>query len=351
MRYLPITQLRQDMILGQELYDINGTMLLAKHTTLSEENIAYIAFLGIPGVYIDDEFSKEAKVEEIIRPEVKKAALRLISEVFIQAASDDAVGNEAEKAFQESITSIVDAVLDNPDVMNSLIAVKTYDNYTFFHSANVAVMAGILGAKMDLMRSQISDLVTAGFLHDIGKVFIDPDIINAPRKLTDEERVQMMDHPRLGYDFLKQEYDYNDAVLDAVYQHHEWFNGDGYPRRLKGDGITQLARILKVADVYDAMTGKRSYHDPYLPSDVLEYIMGRSGMEFDPNVVTIMSGEMCIYPVGCEVGLSDGRKAIVIQNHKGSIMRPTVKLISNHQLLDLANDRSVWNLTITKLLV
>ena len=351
MRYTPISQLKGNMILGQELYDATGRMLLAKHTTLTEENIAYITFLGIPGVYIDDKFSEEAKVEEIIRPEVKKAALRMISEVFIQASQDDTIEQEAEAEFRRNITMIVETVLDKRDVMDSLIAVKTYDDSTFFHSANVAVMAGIIGAKMRLSRIELDDLVTAGFLHDIGKVFIDPDIINAPRKLTDEERVQMMDHPMLGYDFLLEEYSFSKGVLEGVYQHHEWYNGDGYPRRLRGDSITLLARILKVADVYDAMTGKRSYHDPYLPSDVLEYIMGRSGMEFDPDVVQVMSTEMCVYPVGCEVGLSDGRRGIIVENHRGFIMRPTIKLLDTDELLDLANDRDAWNLTITRLLI
>ena len=351
MRYTPISQLKGNMILGQELYDASGHMLLAKHTTLTEENIAYITFLGIPGVYIDDKFSEEAKVEEVIRPEVKKAALRLVSEVFIQAAKDDVVASEEEAEFRRQITMIVDAVLDKRDVMDSLVAVKTYDDYTFFHSANVAVMSGIIGAKMHLSRIELDDLVTAGFLHDIGKVFIDPDIINAPRKLTDEERVLMMDHPRLGYDFLAEEYNFSLGVLQGVYQHHEWYNGDGYPRRIRGENISLLARILKVADVYDAMTGKRSYHDPYLPSDVLEYIMGRSGMEFDPDVVQIMATEMCVYPIGCEVGLSDGRRGIIVENRRGLIMRPLIKLLDTDEMLDLAHDRDAWNLTITRLLM
>ena len=100
--------------------------------------------------------------------------------------------------------------------------------------------------------------------------------------------------------------------------------------------------------MYDAMTGKRSYHDPYLPSDVLEYIMGRDGMEFDPIVVQLMSRELCLYPVGCEVELSDGRKALVIENHKGAIQRPKIKIEATREVIDLAEDRS-WNLTIVKL--
>jgi HD-GYP domain-containing protein (c-di-GMP phosphodiesterase class II) len=99
------------------------------------------------------------------------------------------------------------------------------------------------------------------------------------------------------------------------------------------------------------MTSKRAYHDPYLPSEVLEYIMGRSGMEFDPEVVKTMVWELCVYPVGCEVELSNGEYALVVENHKGYSLRPTVKMIKSGRIIDLTSDRNAWNLTIVKLLI
>ncbi|MBQ5431504.1 MAG: HD-GYP domain-containing protein [Lachnospiraceae bacterium] len=337
------------MILGQELYDADGRMLISKHTELTDENIAFIAFLGIPGVYIDDEFSEDIQIQEIIEPEVYKAAVQIIHRVFIYSM-DEGTDNE-EAALQEEVRKIVKATLKQKDVLYNLINIKSYDGYTYFHSVNVAILSAVLGAKLHLSEEELMDLTTAGFLHDVGKVFVDPEIINAPRKLTPEERAMMMDHPRLAYDFLKTNYHFNENVLEAVYQHHEWYNGHGYPRRMEEKDISLLARIIKVADVYDAMTGRRSYHEPYLPSDVLEYIMGRNGMEFDPEVVKLMIAEFCVYPVGCEVQLSDGRHAVVLENHRGTIMRPTIKLFGTEEILNLTDDRSTWNITITKLLM
>ncbi len=337
------------MILGQELYDADGRMLICKHTQLTEENIAFIAFLGIPGVYIDDEFSEEIQIQEIIEPEVYKAAVQIIRRVFVYSLNEEMDSEEA--ALREKVQQIVKAVLAREEVLYNLINIKSYDCYTYFHSVNVAILSAILGAKLHLSEEELIDLTTAGFLHDVGKVFVDPDIINAPRKLTPEERGMMMDHPRLGYDFLMTHYHFNEEILQAVYQHHEWYNGHGYPRRFAASEISLLARILKVADVYDAMTGRRSYHEPYLPSDVLEYIMGRNGMEFDPEVVGLMIEDFCVYPVGCEVQLSDGRHGVVVQNHKGTIMRPTIKLLDSEEYLNLTDDRSTWNITITKLLM
>ncbi len=348
MRYVPVKKLEPDMVLGQEIYDSEGRLLMTKHTVLTDENISFIIFTGVPGVYIDEDFSEDAKAEEVISAEVRRSALRIIHDVFVKAQEHE---SGAEKDLSRIVDRITREVISNEDVMQNLISIRTYDGYTYFHSVNVAVLGGVLGAKLGLNEEELHDLITAGFLHDVGKVFISVDIINAPRKLTPDERAKMMDHPRMGYDFLRENYHFNENILQGVYQHHEWYNGGGYPRRLEGRDISFLARILKVADVYDAMTGKRSYHDPYLPSDVLEYIMGRNAMEFDPIVVQLMSQELCVYPVGCEVELSSGQRAIVLANRRGSIMRPRIKLRDSGEVIDLTEDRKAWNLTITKLLI
>lgn len=349
MRYTPISQLKENMVLGQELFNAAGKILLENHTILTDENISYIAFLGIPGVYIDDEFSKEARIQEIVLPEVKRAAVSIVQDVFVK--SQDGTMDPEEERIKSIVEDVIKNILENKDVMANLLELKSYNDYTFFHSANVAVLSGVIGAKCDLSDMEMEAVVTAGFLHDIGKIFIDPDIINAPRRLTDSERVQVMDHPRLGYDFLINHFHFDDIVTQAVYEHHEWVNGEGYPRRMAKDDIMFISKILRAADVYDAMTSNRPYHVPFLPSEVMEYIMGRAGLEFDSKVVRVMSKELCIFPVGCEVELSDGRVGIVTENHRGFVMRPTIKAIPTGEIIDLCEDRSQWKLVISKLLM
>ncbi|MCR4674984.1 MAG: HD-GYP domain-containing protein [Lachnospiraceae bacterium] len=344
-----MNQLKEGMILGQELQDASGHMLLEKHTKLSKENISYISFLEVGGIYIEDDFSKDVEIKEVIQPEVKKTSLYLVSEIFGQ--STDGEDSVETKDFQENVQRVVSDVLDNRDVVYNLMEVRTYDNYTYFHSVNVGVLSGVIAAKMGLSEEEMEKVVMAGFLHDVGKVFVAPELINAPRRLNEEERVAMMDHPRVGSEFLADYYDFHPDVIRGVYEHHEWFDGGGYPCRKTGRETLLISRIVKAADVYDAMTSKRPYHDAYLPSEVLEYIMGRSGMEFDPEIVKTMVQELCVYPVGCEVELSNGEKALVIENHKGYSLRPTVKLMTNGRELDLTADRNAWNLTIVKLMV
>lgn len=349
MRYVKVSLLREGMIVGQDIASANGKVFLKKNSELTMDNISYLSFIGIQGIYIDDEFSKEAEIKDLVRPEVRNNALRLVHQFFRK--SDGGPLPESEKHILENVQQVVNDVLSNKDVMYNLVEVKSYDDYTYFHSVNVGILAGIIGMKCKLDRTTIEDLVTAAFLHDIGKIFIDIEIIHAPRRLNDQERIRMMEHPRLGYELLEKNFRFPESVNRTVLEHHEWYNGLGYPNHRGGNDLLFTSRVLKAADVYDAMTSKRPYHPPYLPSEVMEYIMGRSGMEFDPAIVEVMSRSMCVYPVGCEVELSNSERAIVISNHEGYVLRPTVKLIRTGDVIDLQSDHDALNLTIVKLMM
>lgn len=351
MRYIQAEQLKTGMVLGQDLFDATGRKLLAKNTRLTEENINYINFIGSAGVYVDDEISKDIALRELVSPEVKTEAVTLIQDIFVKSTGSEEGLEPEESLIRLVVENVVDDVLSNQDVMYNMVDIKTYDDYTYFHSMNVGVLAGILGVKMELPEDELADLITAAFLHDIGKKFILPELVNATRRLTPEEREKMKEHPQVGYDYLRKEFSFSERVNLAVYQHHEWYNGGGYPQHIKGKELIRNARILQAADVYDLMTSKRPYRPPYQPADVIEYIMARTGMAFDPQVVKIMSAQFCIYPIGSEVVLSTGAHAIVVENHIGFIGRPTVRLIETGEEINLRSDRKAYNITIVQLLV
>ena len=357
MHYVSVDNLKPGMVLGQEIYDAEGRTLIMAEAPLTEEDIGFLSFLGILGVYINDEAGKDVKSGGIVNTRVRKDAVSVVTKFFNRAKGDaikEKYGVEVsreEEDIQNSVSQVVNEVLSDEQVMNTIIEVRTYDGYTFFHSADVAILAGVIGEKCHLKDTEIRDLVTAGFLHDVGKVFIDPDIINAPRRLTDEEREKMMAHPDKGFEYLRVNFSFNENVLRAVHEHHEWYNGGGYPSKKGGNALAFISRVLKCADVYDAMTGRRVYHEPYLPGEVMEYFMGRSGMEFDPSIVKTMSRTLCVYPAGCDIELSDGRRGIVVENHVGAVLRPTVFIPETGESVDLLHDRDTMNLTITKLAI
>lgn len=348
MRYLPILEVKEGMALGQHIYDGEGHMLLAKHQILNKEYIANLKIMGYPGVYIDDDFSEDIEVEEVIKPEIKSRALKIVHSIFMEEE-----GAEASKEWRirRLVTEVVENILNNGDVMYNMMDLKNYDGYTFFHSVNVAVLSAILGARYGLDEYELRILTTAALLHDIGKKFLDINVLNAKRALTEAENEIVKQHSKLGYEFLREHYSFSSEVCLAVLQHHESYDGSGYPQRVSGEEISLNARIIKLADVYDAMTTKRPYRDALSPSDATEYIMAMCGAEFDPKLVELFLKWVAVYPVGCKVLLSDGRKAVVTQNFQNFVLRPVVKVVGTEELLNLNQDRNARNITIVRLAI
>ncbi|HWI65267.1 MAG TPA: HD-GYP domain-containing protein, partial [Symbiobacteriaceae bacterium] len=171
-----------------------------------------------------------------------------------------------------------------PSIRALVIATETRDRYTAGHSYRVAIYALRLGQAMGLPPEQLRALAQGGIIHDVGKIEVPDQILNKPGKLTDEERTVVERHPVTGYEvckrlgFLKEE-------LDVIRHHHEKWDGTGYPDRLKGTDIPLLARIMAIADVYDALTSTRSYRQAWSHERATALIVAESGRHFDPDCV------------------------------------------------------------------
>ena len=258
---------------------------------------------------------------------------------------------DEEEQIRETIMNVIRDILSDGDVMYNMMDLKNYDDYTYFHSVNVATLAAVLGVRYGLSEYELKVLTTGALLHDIGKKFVKADVLNARRPLTEEEKRMVLQHPKLGYEFLKRNYDFDPDVCEGVLGHHEWYNGEGYPLRRSGENISIYARIIKVADVYDAMTSKRPYHDALSPSDAVEYIMAMNESEFDPAIVDIFLKWVAVYPVGCEVELSDGRHAVVVKNYHDFLLRPKIRVMESGEEIDLLSDIDARHITILRLAV
>ena len=348
MRYIPTVKLNPGMALGHDIYDGEGRMLLARHLILAPEHIEALDRYGFPGVYIDDEFTAGIEIEEVLSPEVKSQVLNLVHDLFLKEEHEP---EDEEEQIRETIMNVIRDILSDGDVMYNMMDLKNYDDYTYFHSVNVATLAAVLGVRYGLSEYELKVLTTGALLHDIGKKFVKADVLNARRPLTEEEKRMVLQHPKLGYEFLKRNYDFDPDVCEGVLGHHEWYNGEGYPLRRSGENISIYARIIKVADVYDAMTSKRSYHDALSPSDAVEYIMAMNESEFDPAVVDIFLKWVAVYPVGCEVELSDGRHAVVVKNYHDFLLRPKIRVMESGEEIDLLSDIYARHITILRLAV
>lgn len=168
---------------------------------------------------------------------------------------------------------------------NLIIATETKDTYTAGHNFRVAHYALQLGKEMNLPPESLRALARGGLIHDVGKISIPEPILNKPGKLSADERMVIEQHPASGYELCK----YIGFMVDelaVIRNHHEKWDGSGYPDKLKGHEISLLARILAVADVYDALTSRRSYREPWSSDKALQTIVEGAGTHFDPDCVT-----------------------------------------------------------------
>ncbi|MGH9463181.1 MAG: HD-GYP domain-containing protein, partial [Vicinamibacteria bacterium] len=156
--------------------------------------------------------------------------------------------------------------------------------WTLGHSERAAEMSLRIGKVLGLSRKELDNLHRGALLHDIGKIGIPPTILDKPGKLTPEETAVMREHPLIGERILQPIAAYAE-VIPVVSQHHEWFDGSGYPRGLCGGQISFIARIYAVADVFDALVADRPYRGGLAIDTVIEYIEERAGKQFDPSVV------------------------------------------------------------------
>lgn len=330
MRIIRVDELTEGMVIGRTIYGSNDEILLTRGTTLKSSLIEAIRHSKIDRVFIDDEFSNDIEPVEIINEEFRNNTVKKIKSFFTIPAEkmNDKVIEAFNKDVVVMIQDIIEQILRNREAVVNLVSLKCHNDYTFQHSVNVAVIAAVVGVELDYNRQQLADLAKGAMFHDIGKMLISQEILNKPGKLTADEYDIIKQHPMLGFNFAKTGLNLPASSLVCIMQHHERADGEGYPFGKTGEGIHRNAQIIAVADVFDAMTSDKVYHDAALPGEAIEYIMGNSDIHFSAEIVDIFLRKIAAYPVGSVVELSNGMKGVVCQNFEGYTLRPKVKIFT-----------------------
>lgn len=340
MRFLSIENVVPGSYLAKPLYATNGTILLRENFKITESILCRLKELGYTGLYIEDDISEGILIEDIIDEQLRLQAANRLEEIISK--------NELIAGIKPFISNIVDGVIENPDVVYNMNRLYGHHEYTYMHSVNVCILSVCIGVKLNLNHSSLIELGSAGILHDIGKKYVPIEILDKQGKLTKEEFELIQMHPEYGYRMLTESQIISSVTRAAVLQHHERFDGSGYPKGLKGKKITLFGRILAIADTYDAMTSDRAYRTAFLPSETIEYLMGDGNRLYDSQLIEYFLKCIAVYPLGSCVELSDGTIGIVIQNYSDCILRPQIRDIHNKTVIDLKNDCNYLNVCIVK---
>lgn len=251
-------------------------------------------------------------------------AIDLVSTVM----KDVKIGNSIDvKAFDDVADNMISSILRNQDALACLGRIRNKDSYLLEHSVNLAVLMGIFGKAQGLSSDALHQSVVGALLHDIGKVLTPDQVLHKAGKLTDDEFRVMKEHVIHSQRILRNTPGIPVLTINVAAQHHERFDGSGYPKGLKGDQICCEGRMVAIIDVYDAITADRVYHRALPPTSAMKKLLEWSKHHFDPPLVQRFIKAMGVYPVGSLVELESKRLALVIESGETSQIQPLVRVI------------------------
>lgn len=243
----------------------------------------------------------------------------------------------------KDVNKIIESNKTGNNMLDVLNCMRGYDDLTYVHSMNVALICNMIAGWLNYSESDTDLLTAAGLLHDIGKVKIPKEIICKPGKLTDSEYEIIKNHTVFGYEILK-DCQIDRRIKNAALMHHERYDGRGYPNGLSGNQIDEIARIVAVADVYDAMTADRVYREGICPFDVIGYFQNEIAV-YDPKYLLLFLEKTAETYVSNKVLLTDGKEAKILMINKAALGRPVV--MTGEEIIDLSKKKE---LKIAKLL-
>jgi putative nucleotidyltransferase with HDIG domain len=320
-----------------------GKIILSENTALTDALITRLQDWGVHSLYIKEPTIEDADnvisivSEQRIFTRKHTEIVRILKDAFEKARyfKEVPLAQMSELADQS-----IESLVSTSGVMSHLKAIRSTDDYTFRHSVNVGIIAGVIGKWLGFKGPALKELVLAGLLHDIGKTQVPLEVLNKPDKLSRPEQDIMQEHATVGFELIKKSKQVSQAVMLGVWQHHERLDGSGYPFRLSGQEIATAARVIAVADVYDAMTTNRIYRSALTPFSVIEEVFGEMFNKLDPEISLTFLNNLKDSLIGYIVRLSDGSQARVVYLDKTRLVQPIVK-IADGRYIDLEKRRDL----------
>lgn len=345
MKRIKTSELIPGMVTAEDVYTYNNQLILPKGLILNDRTITKLAYYSIFHIKIEDipekaapRASSASSYSERLQKSPEFIKFRKDFEADVNSFKS-AINDVIEKGAPLDVDTLMNHTLNILDLSTTtnlfdiLHNMREYDDATYAHCMNVALICNVFARWMRMSEEEIRLATMSGLLHDIGKMQIPDAIIKKPGKLTNDEYDIVKTHPEKGYRIL-QNASLDPAVLDAVLMHHERCDGTGYPHGLKGNEIGLYAKMVSIADVYDAMTSARIYRGPLCPFKAIALFESEGFQRYDVGLImTFLENVVNTYLLN-SVRLSNGLTGKIIFVHREKLSAPTVQ--TEHGFLDLS---------------
>lgn len=347
MKKVNTSELTPGMIIAEDVYSDNNELILSKDLVLSDKTIAKLGYYDIISVQVEDHLAdtgNNVDADDLSYADKIKQSPEFIKfrEGF-EADVDDfrSVMNEVieggalldiDKLMKRTL-HFLDSNAVSANIFDMLHCMRTYEDDTYAHGMNVALICNVLARWLRMTEDQIHIATIGGLLHDVGKTKIPDSIMKKPGSLSNQEYAVIKTHPREGYRIL-QNSQLNVDIMNAVLLHHERCDGSGYPFGFTDEKINTYAKLVAIADVYDSMTSARIHRSPLCPFTAISLFESEGLQKYDAHfILTFLENIVNTYLLN-KVRLSNGQTGTIVFINKNKLSAPTIQTDSG--FLDLS---------------
>lgn len=343
MKKILVDEINKGDIAAFDVYDNSGNELIKKGTTFKESSKKGLKKAGIYFVYTSD---NETTVHAVYRQKTIAGIMKVMKyylqsngenteilkrydkkeiERFLSASNETGNKIAYSHIFRYFAADMVSSLNENPKQVYDFQDYRNRGTYQEYHCVNTSCIAGVMAHNMGLKDEEIIDVITGSLMNDLKMNLY--KFVNEKRILAASEKEELKQHPFLSFDFVRKIYNMPARAALISMQHHERYDGSGYPKGLKGSDISVMSRIVMIADVYDAMTSSRPYRKAFNPSDAWQYVVLNKGVLFDPAITEEFKRSIPKYFPGDIIELNGQETGIVTGNQYEMAENPSIKII------------------------
>jgi HD-GYP domain-containing protein (c-di-GMP phosphodiesterase class II) len=324
MRRIALKDAKPNMMLSMPAYDDYGQMILDEGAVIKLEHVQALVKSGVSRLIIEDPRVSDVILSDLVPKHVEARAIKAVRQMMDDVRSGQLGGGIAGVmgTAHDMAQYMEDSIMGEPDVMGC----SSLSAYAYVHPVQSAIISMVIAKAAAYEPQDILRVGESAMLQDIGYALIPKEILEKNTTLTDEELQKVSRHSEYAAEVLKRYPKVQRHTIEAVYQHHERWDGTGYPNGTKGWDIPPHAQMVAIADIYCDLISTRPDRKAYTIAAAVEYIMGASGELFDPELVEVFARRIPMYPTGVMVKLASGEVGIVIDPNIGAVGRPKIRI-------------------------